>query len=285
MSVSVQRLGETFVAEVTGLDLSKPLDDAAIDALHDAYRHEHVIAVRGQDLTPEQVIATSRLFGPVEPHLLEQYHHDDHKEILMVSNVVEDGEAKGLADAGSYWHSDVSYKAKPSRASMLYAVEVPAEGGDTLFCDMVAAYDALPEETKRRIADLKAVHNYAYRTNQQVAAVGVRPKLSEEQLRATPDAIHPVVRTHPETGVKAIFINPGFTVRFVDMPEDESEALKQELFDHCLQDRFIYRYKWRPGDALIWDNATVMHKATVLELPPGTRRTMHRTVISGDVPF
>jgi taurine dioxygenase len=282
--MKIERLGPTCGVRIEGVDAAN-LDDATFAEIRRLFLENYVVALRGQSLNEEQVIALSRRFGPLEPHVLKEFHHGAHPEILMLSTVTEAGKPKGLADAGSYWHSDVSYKAKPSRASGLYAVEVPEEGGDTLFCDMVAAYEALPEATKRRLHGLKAAHDYEHRMKLQVAAFGVRKPLTEEQKRETPEVLHPVVRTHPETGRKALYVNPGFTVRIEGLSERESEALKEELFAHCLQDRFRFAYKWRAGDALIWDNACVMHKATVTELPPGSRRTMWRTIVSGDAPF
>lgn len=280
----IEYLGPSFGARVEGVDAAR-LDADAFAQIYRLFLDRYVVGLRGQSLDEEQVIAFSRRLGPLEPHVLKEFHHQRHPEILVLSTVVEAGKPKGLADAGSYWHSDVSYKAKPSRASALYAVEVPAKGGDTLFCDMVAAYEALSPEMKRRLDGLKAAHNYEHRMNAQVAAFGVRKPLTEEQKRQTPEVVHPVVRTHPETGRKALYVNPGFTVRIEGVSERESEALKEALFAHCLQDRFRIAYSWRAGDLVFWDNACVMHKATVTELPAGSRRTMWRTIISGDAPF
>ena len=276
----IEPLGPTCGVRIEGVDAAR-LDDETFAEIYQLFLDRYVVALRGQRLDEAQTIALSRRFGPLEPHVLKEFHHQRHPEILMLSTVAEAGKPKGLADAGSYWHSDVSYKARPSRASALYAVEVPESGGDTLFCDMVAAYDALAPAMKKRLEGLRAAHNYEHRMNVQVAAFGVRKPLTEEQKRETPEVLHPVVRTHPETGRKALYVNPGFTVRIEGLAERESEALKEELFAHCLQDRFRFAYKWKAGDALIWDNACVMHKATVTELPPGARRTMWRTIISG----
>jgi taurine dioxygenase len=281
----VERLGETFVARVHDLDLSQPLDDETYAALDKAWFENRVLAFPDQKLTEPQLMAISSHFGPLEKHVLENFHHNSYPEILMVSTVVEDGKPLGLADAGSYWHSDVSYKAEPSRASTLYGVEVPETGGDTLFCDTAAAYDALPDEMKTRLVGLRAAHDYAHRTKMQATTKGIRGELTAEQKAQTPEVFHPVVRTQPETGRKSIFVNPGFTTRIVDLGEDESAALLEELFAHCLQDRFRYRYQWQQGDLLAWDNAVTMHRATVLELPVGSRRTMWRTIISGDAPI
>lgn len=284
MTMVVERLGETFVARIDGVDISKPLDAETLNEIDRAWLENRVLSFPDQHLTESQLLDFSRHFGPLEKHVLSDYHNPAYPEILMLKTVNDAGAPKGLADAGSYWHSDVSYKAKPSRASALYAIEVPERGGDTLFCDMVAAYDALSDRMKARLDGLEAEHDYEYRTRLQVSSVGIRKELSEEQKRETPTVVHPVVRTQPETGLKALFINPGFTVRILGLPDWESEALKQELFDHCLQDRFCYRYRWHTGDLLAWDNAVTMHCATVTELPPGSRRTMWRTIISGDRP-
>jgi len=285
MALSVERLGESFVARIGGIDFSRDQDDATWAEVRQAWFDHRVLSFPDQHIAEPQLLDFSRHFGPLEEHVLSQYHHPAFPEILMLSTVVEAGAPKGLADAGSYWHSDVSYKAEPSRASALYAIEVPDEGGDTLFCDMVAAYEALPDEMQARLEGLRAVHSYAYRNRLQVDTVGIRKGLTAAQQQQTPDVVHPVVRTQPETGRKALFVNPGFTVRILGISDDESEALKRTLFEHCLQDRFCFRYRWQAGDLLTWDNAVTMHCATVTELPPGTRRTMWRTVIGGDVPI
>ena len=281
----IERLGETFVARVHDLDLSQPLDDATTAALDQAWLDHRVLAFPKQDLDEGQLMAISSHFGPLEQHVLENFHHNAYPEILMVSTVVEDGKALGLADAGSYWHSDVSYKAEPSRASTLYGVEVPSEGGDTMFCDTVAAYDALSDAMKTRLDSLQAAHNYHHRTKLQATTKGIRAELTAAQKAETPEVPHPVIRTQPETGRRAIFVNPGFTVRIEGLAEDESAALLEELFAHCLQDRFTYSYRWSKGDMVAWDNAVTMHRATVLDMPVGTRRTMWRTIISGDAPI
>jgi taurine dioxygenase len=285
MALSIEATGGTFVARIEGIDLSAAVGDETWGELKQAWLDHRIIHLPDQHLDEAQLLAFSRNLGPLEPHVLSDYHHPVHPEILMLSTVVEAGAPKGLADAGSYWHSDVSYKAEPSRASALYGIEIPEHGGDTLFCDTQAAYDALPTATKSRIADLTAVHSYEYRTNIQVNELGIRKPLTAEQKRQTPDVVHPVVRTQPETGRKAIFVNPGFTVRILGLTEADSRALLDELFAHCLQDRFRYDHAWRVGDLVAWDNAVTMHSATVRELPVGARRTMWRTVISGDVPF
>lgn len=282
--VEVRELGPGYGAAIDGVDLSQALDGATVAAIRDTVNRQAVVSIPGQRLTPERLLDFARALGPLEAHVLSQYHHPKHPEILMLSNVVEDGRPLGLADGGSYWHSDVSYKQRPCRFSVLYAVEVPDRGGDTLFADMRQAWDTLDGATRARLEGRRAVHNYAYRHNQVRSAFGHRQPLTEQQARETPDVSHPAVRTHPETGRRAIYVNPGFTVRFEGLPEAESDALKAAVFEHALADRFRFAYRWGTGDVLVWDNASVMHSATVQDLEPGRRRTMWRTIVTGDEP-
>ncbi|WP_044564477.1 TauD/TfdA family dioxygenase [Azospirillum sp. B4] len=271
-------------AEVIGLDLSRPLPEPDFRRIRRTLAERQVVVVRGQaDLTPEQHIAFSRRFGPLEIHIQHHFHLPGHPEILVVSNVIEDGRPIGLADAGRYWHSDLSYMALPSLGSLLHAREIPEDAGDTLFASLAAAYDALPVETQRRLQGLTAVHSYAARNRAQQAVTGaLRPGLTAEQEARVPPVVHPVVRAHPETGRPSLFISEGFTTRIVELPEEESAALLAELFAHSIQDRFIYRHRWRPDDLVIWDNRQGIHLAT--GVPPAVRRTLYRTTVQGDKP-
>ncbi|MEA1674733.1 TauD/TfdA family dioxygenase [Nitrospirillum sp. BR 11163] len=271
-------------AEVIGLDLSQPLPESDFLRIRRALAERQVVVVRGQgDLTPEQHIAFSRRFGPLEIHIQHHFHLPGHPEILVVSNVMENGKPIGLADAGRYWHSDLSYMALPSLGSLLHAREIPEGAGDTLFASLAAAYEALPEETQRRLQTLTAEHGYAARNRAQQAVTGaLRPGLTAEQEAKVPPVIHPVVRVHPETGRRSLFISEGFTSRIVELPEEESRALLAELFAHSIQDRFIYRHRWRPDDLVIWDNRQGIHLAT--GVPPDVRRTLYRTTVQGDKP-
>lgn len=282
MPAVVKPLG-ALGARIEGVDLRRLSEDDA-RAIEHAFVEHHLLSIPGQSLGTDDVVAFSGRFGPLEPHVLSQYHHPDTPLIVVLSNIVEGGRPLGLADAGTYWHSDVSFKKQPAAATLLYALEVPDEGGDTLFCNLIAAYEALPDATRRRLDGLHAVHNYAYRSNVLADENAIRQRLTPEQLAETPSVTHPAVRTHPVSGRRAIYINPGFTVGFDGLDDAESEALKREVFEHCLQDRFLYRYKWRKGDVLIWDNAALMHSATTRDLPPDKRRLIWRTIIVGDEP-
>jgi len=288
MTITVRRAAAPLGAEIAGCDLSRPATDEEFAAIEEAFAAHGVVVFRGQRLTEEQHIAFSRRFGDLEIHVLKQYLHPRHPEILTISNVEEDGRKIGVADAGRYWHTDLSYVREPSRCSLLYAREVPvAEDGrvlgDTLFVSTAAAYDALPEATKRRIASLRAVHRYGDRYDRMQKTGGFRDALSDEQRRQTPDVVHPVVRTHPVTGRKCLYVNEGFTVSLVGLPEEEGRELLAELCRHATAPEFMYRHKWQAGDLLMWDNCQTQHLA-VGDYALPQRRLMHRTTVKGTVP-
>ena len=282
-AIVVRKLDASLGAEILGLDLSAPLRDTDFSAIHRAHLDHHVLVFRDLDITPAQQIAFSRRFGPLQIHVLDKFLLPGHPEILIVSNIKENGEPIGLGDAGHYWHSDLSYKDTPSLGSMLYAKELPEEGGDTLFADMHRAWDTLPASLQRAVEGLQAEHSYLCKYEALRARSPWRPKLSEKQLAEVIPAVHPVVRTHPESGRKAIFVSEHFTTRIVGLPEDESRQLLQELFAHSVKPEHLYRHRWEAGDMVFWDNRSVMHLAT--GCPDHLRRKLHRTTIEGDKPF
>ncbi|SFC99832.1 taurine dioxygenase [Cupriavidus sp. OV038] len=270
-------------AEVIGLDLNQPLSPTDFQRLHRAHLDHHVVVFRDQRITPAQQIDFSRRFGPLQIHVLHQFQLPGHPEILIVSNVVEDGKPIGLGDAGHFWHSDLSYKEKPSLGSLLHARELPEEGGDTLFANMHAAWDALPADLQRRVEGLQAEHTYLARYAELQARSPWRPNLSPEQIAQVKPVLQPVVRTHPETGRKALFVSEHFTTRIAGLPEDESRALLDELFAHSVKPAHVYRHQWQPNDLVFWDNRSLLHLAA--GTPDHLRRVMYRTTIEGDTPF
>ena len=284
MSYEIRNLDAPLGAEIIGLDLSEGAGSADIARIRAALADRGVLVFRDQaNLTPAQHVAFSRNFGPLEIHVQHAFHHKQHPEILIVSNVVEDGKPIGLTDAGRYWHSDLSYVAEPSLGSLLHARELPDEGGDTLFANMAAAYSTLPSGVKARIDGLEAEHSYEARNKIQQAKYGdLRPGLSEEQRAKVRPVIHPVVRVHPDSGRRALFVNEGFTTRIMGLADEESAALLRELFDFSVQERFIYRHNWVANDLIFWDNRQTMHLAT--PFPPHYRRRLNRTTVRGDVP-
>jgi taurine dioxygenase len=286
MPIRVTKCDAALGAEI-GVDLSRPLDDAAFREVEDAFHDNIIVFFRGQNLTDEQQIAFSRRFGELEIHIVKKYLLPDYPEILLVSNIKNAaGEHIGLADAGFTWHSDVSYRKFPSRCSLLYAKEVPhaPDGtvlGDTVFANCIAAYEALPAAMKSRLDGLKAIHRYSARRRVENSP---RPKLTAAQIAETPDIAHPIVRTHPFTGRKALYVTAGECVGIEGMPEDEAVDLIAELDAHCVKPEFLYRHSWRVGDLLMWDNATAMHLA-ICDYALPQRRLMHRTTVIGSQPF
>lgn len=279
---AIQPLPGSFAAEVVGLDLSQPLDDDDFRRIHRAHLDHHVLVFRDQRITPEQQIAFSRRFGALEIHVLHQFHLKGHPEILIVSNIVENGQPVGLGDAGYFWHSDLSYKEKPSLGSMLLAQELPSEGGDTLFADQHAAWQALPPELQARVRHLQAEHSYLAKYEALRERSPWRPKLSDEQVAQVRPVVQPVVRTHPETGRQGLFVSEHFTTRIVGLPDAESRALLQQLFQYATLPQLQYRHRWQPHDMVFWDNRSVLHLAA--GCPDHLRRRLHRTTIEGDRP-
>ena len=251
--------------------------------IHRAHLDHHVLVFRDQQITPAEQIAFSRRFGPLQIHVLKNFQLADHAEILVVSNIKENGQPIGLGDAGHYWHSDLSYKETPSLGSLLHAQELPAEGGDTLFANQHTAWDTLPDALKTAVADLRAEHHYLAKYEELRAISPWRPKLTQAQMDEVKPVVHPVVRTHPENGRKALFVSEHFTTRIVDMPKDESRALLAELFAHTSGDALVYRHVWQPHDLVFWDNRSVTHLAG--GTPDELRRKLYRTTIEGDAPF
>lgn len=296
--LTVNRIGKLLGAEIAGVDLSKPLDDETFAQIANAFFDHEVAFFRNQKLTPDQHIAFTRRFGVLEQHVRKESRLDGFPEILVISNLVDDqGKAVGSQDAGRFWHSDLSYKHEPSMLSALYSVEVPEKDGrvlgDTGFASTTAAYAALPDALKQRLASLKNVHSYRFyraknaRAQQEEEASGGRViqehAPTEEQLKSVPDVETPVVRTHPLTQRKGLFINEAHTSHLVGMDKAEGDALLAELYAHIVKPEFVYTHSWRPGDLLMWDNCAVQHKATFDYSPP-LRRLMYRTTVRGAVP-
>ena len=283
-SYEIRPFSEVLGAEVVGFDMRAPLDDAAFGALSDAFDRHSVLVFRDQQrLDPAAHIAFSRRFGPLEIHVQKKFLLEGHPELLIVSNEFRNGEPIGLVDAGKYWHSDLSYKPEPSMGSLLHSRILPAEGGDTLFATQHAAYDALPAAMQAKLQHLTAEHSYLARNEAQRAKSTLRPDLTEAQKQTVLPAVHPVVRVHPGTGRKALFVSEGFTTHIVELPEDESRDLLAEIYAHQTQAAFIYRHHWVDGDLVMWDNRAVMHLAT--GCPPDMARTLYRTTIRGSVPI
>jgi taurine dioxygenase len=277
--LDVRPISPVMGAEVGGVDLAR-LDDASFAAIRAAFNRHMLLRFPRQRLAPAELVAFSRRFGELQIHVLDEYRHPHHPEIYLLSNVDRaTGRTTGRhPDLGTLvWHSDLSFQRRPALATILYGLEVPKAGGDTLFADLCAAYDALPDATKRRIAALRGVHDLDYSRVRAGA-----PPMSEKQRAEAPPVDHPLVRTHPETGRKGLYI--GHHIARIDgLPPEESRALLAALMAHATAPRFVYANRWESGDVVMWDNRCTMHRAT--EYDAGAeRRVIHRTVVKGDVP-
>ena len=281
-AVQIRPFDAPLGAEVIGLDLSRPLDARTFTRIHRAHLNHHVLVFRDVRISPAQQVEFSRRFGPLQIHVLKQFQLAGHPEVLVVSNIKENGQPIGLGDAGHYWHSDLSYKDKPSLGSLLHAQELPGEGGDTLFANQHLAWDTLPRHLQNAVEGRLAEHSYLARYEELRARNPWRPALTQAQIDEVVPVQHPIVRTHPETGRRALFVSEHFTTRIVGLPEDESDALLAELFALSTRASLVYRHQWQPHDMVFWDNRSVMHLAA--GTPDHERRLLYRTTIEGDVP-
>ena len=288
MALQIEPFDGAIGAAVMDVDLAQPLDAEERERLIEAWNRHSVLVFRDQQIAPDEFLRYSRYFGDLEVHVLEQYLHPVHPEILVVSNILEYGRNIGIPDAGRYWHTDLSYLDVPSHGSILYAMEIPeADGetlGNTLWASTAAAYEALPEATRARVDGLQAEYSLSKRF-QKLADDGTKHiELSDEQREKTPSVTHPVVRTHPVTGRRGILVNEGHTTHIVGMPEDESQTLLQELWDHTTKPDFTYCHEWRVGDVVMWDNTLTQHLA-ICDYALPQRRLLHRTTITGERPY
>jgi len=273
--MKLKPLGE-FGVEAEGVELAA-LNESSFRQLEKAFFEGQILVVRGQKLSATQFLQFGRRFGPPEPHVIDQFHHPEHADILVLSNVKKNGEPTGLADAGTYFHTDYSYLDMPARATTLYSIQVPRAGGDTLFANQYAAYDDLSQSMKRRVANLVALHHYGNRDDQDKASRTVASVLTDEQEQRLAWVRHPVARKHPVTGRTALYAVSGSSFRIEGMPDDEARDLLDELRDHATQEKYQYRLKYGVGDIVVWDNASLLHSATLID--PDDPRTLWRITI------
>jgi taurine dioxygenase len=231
-----------------------------------AFFVSQVLVFRSQSFTPSAYLEFGRRFGRPEPHVIDQFHHPEHADILILSNRQKDGKPVGLADAGTYFHTDYSYLDVSARATLLYSIEVPKKGGDTLFANQYAAYDDLPDSMKKRLENLVGLHHYGNRDDLDQQSRTVASVLNEEQEQRMSWVRHPVVRTHPVTGRRALYAVSGSSFGIEGMPQDEAVALLDELKHHATQQKYQLRLKYGVGDIVIWDNASLLHSATLTDV-------------------
>ena len=292
MSLDIQLSGAPLGHEIRNIEV-RDLDDATFAELDAAYDRYGVIVLRKQYLSPREQVAFSKRFGPLDRFVWDQYNMKSLPEIMVLSNIVEDGQPVGLDNGGRYWHSDMWITARPPRGSMLCAIEVPrgSDGeplGDTLFASTADAYDTLPAALKARVENLRAVFSSKkfseYVGYDKPKDEDVHGKAAYEAQKQTKDVqiAHPIVRVHPRTGRKCLYVSEGAITHIEGMGVDQSQELLNTLLAHVLRPEVVYRHKWRVGDVVMWDNISSVHCA-VGNFDWPQRRLMHRTTLSSAV--
>jgi taurine dioxygenase len=259
------------------VDVAQPLSDSTFAEIERAFYEGQVLAIRGQKLTARQFAAFAARFGPPQPHVIDQFHHPEDPNILILSNVKKDGKPTGLQDAGSYFHTDYSYLQVPARATTLYSIVVPKVGGDTMFANQQAAYDDLPDAMKRRIEPLYGIHHYGNRHDTDESSRTAASPLSAEQKAKMLLITHRLARPHPVTGRKSLYAVSGSSFGIVGMPADEALDLLDELAAHSTSEQYRYAFTYGVGDIVVWDNASLLHRATLIY--PDDARTLWRVTM------
>jgi taurine dioxygenase len=276
-SFTITPLTDHTAAEIIGLDFTRPIDPETRGTLNRAFTNHHVLVMRDQHFAPEEFKAAAQVFGELQPHDKKEHHVPGHPDVYYVSN---DEIVNGRRIIpGETFHTDHSNHPRPPKATMLFAVDLPSRGGDTQYVNMHAAYDDLSEDTKRRIDGLKAVHVY-------LSKYSPRPlgSISADSLRdVPPPGVHPLVRTHPENGRKALYLNPVRMEAILGMEDKEALSLIVDLMRHATQRKYEYRHQWRYGDWVVWDNRSVMHQANP-DYDMNERRYLYRLMLKGEIP-
>jgi taurine dioxygenase len=280
MNVEVVKTNAAAGAEIRGVDLAKPIDAASFVTIESALHEHGVIFLRDQQMTPSQQVDFTRRFGEPDFNFnAGNFGIDGSPEIYKISNIIEDGHAIGTRRAGETWHTDMSYAPRPASATMLYAIEVPTLHGltlgDTAFANATLAWDALPAAMQAQISGLKGVFDFRGRKRSS--------PVSAENIAQYPPVQHPIVRRHPRTARKSLYVVRDDCTAIVGMDDAAGMALIEALADHIVRPEFIYQHRWREGDVVVWDNCTVQHRA-VLDYDLPQRRLMWRTTLKGDVP-
>ena len=274
-------LASSFGVEVDGVDLSVPMSGPEFDRIYDAFLAHQVLVFRGQDLSPAAQVAFARQFGAVQVHVMNQYHANGFPEIYYLSNLDAEGKPSGKhPDKGTvHWHTDGSWSRRTGQATILYADRVPSRGGETRFASMYDAYDALDEATRMRLGGLRAVHNLDFSRTRRHG----EDLMTEAQKKARPPVDHPIIRTHPETGRKCIFLGD-HAWRIEGMLLEEGRALIDELNSQIIDDERVYTHHWQVGDLILWDNRCMLHKAEPYDTATEAR-VLRRCTITGEVPI
>jgi taurine dioxygenase len=276
MLLESRPLNESFACEVVGLRLWELPSDHTIDQLRALWAHHPVLVFRRQALSERELADFSATFGPLERIVRTEWASPVVPEVGLVSNL-KDAQARpigGLGDGELQWHSDQSYMMNPATGAMLYALELPPQGGTTSWVDLCAAYAGLPDRLKRAVEGRRAIFSYVKRL---AGYEGADRVISEEARRKTPPVVHPLVHTHPVTDRKALYLDSTTTIAIEGMDDASGAALLEEIYDFATQPEFVYRHHWQAGDAVLWDNGFTMHRREPFD--PSARRLMKRTTI------
>ena len=276
----VRPLSPHLGAELIGVDLARGVDEQLFSSIYEAFLQYQVLLFGAGELPPGRQVEFARHFGEVQIHVMNQYHSSAHPELYRLSNLDEHGNPNGkFPDKGTLvWHTDGSWQRVTGQATLLYAEIAAGEGGETLFCDMYGAWERLSPAWKRRIENLRAIHNLDFsRTRRH----GEEP-MTEEQKRKVPPVDHPVVRTHPDTRRKCLYLGD-HAESIVGMDYDSGRALIEELNALAIHPDLVYTHRWQPGEAIVWDNRCLQHRATVYD-PATQRRVIRRCTVLGEVP-
>lgn len=271
--MEVKTLGGPLGAEIRGVDPRLPMDEQTSAAVERAFLDHLVLRFRAAPMTAQQIRDFAKHFGPLREHIAKDYRHPEYPEIVVMTNQDARGNYDKVgAERGVGWHSDGTFEQVPPKATVLHAVALPDRGGNTIFANMYLAYDAMPEQLKRRIDGRNAIFRLRGRKQRTQGIV------SAEDLKRMTDVVHPAVRAHPQTGRKSVFINPHHTLCMADMPHEESEALLEEVFEWCARPEFQWEQEWQPGDTIMWENRSAWHSGRA-DYPKDQLRKFLRTTI------
>jgi alpha-ketoglutarate-dependent taurine dioxygenase len=279
MNLQARPLTESVGAEIVGVDLARPMNEEAKSRLYRYFADYAVLVFRDQHFDPPHFAAAAQLFGDIIPEQFDNYRLPEYPLVSSLSNRDLEQTGRNRAVRGADFHTDHSNYPAPPKATVLYGIVIPQSGGDTEFASVQAAYDDLPETTKRRIAGLTALHAYRGKNYDRKAT-----DLTPELLAATPSATHPIARRNPDNGRTGLFLSPNRVTSIPGMPDDEAFALLDQLLAHATQAKYVYRHKWRKGDMVIWDNRSVLHQATT-DYDMNEYRYLYRVLLAGERPI
>lgn len=270
-------LGAKFGIEVAGIDLNR-IESAEVAALRRLFHENQLMVIRGQDIEPERLLWFARHFGTPQPHILAHLRHAEVPEILPLSNIFKDGKPIGVYDGAAFWHQDMAFEDVPSNVTIVHALEVPDRGGETLFADMWSAYETLEDGLRVQLEPMVARHRYGNRADETSATRAKAMELNEDEQKAVRDVFHPIALRHPETGRKGLYGITSTSRGIEGMDDAKACDLLDSLSAHAAEERFVQAHQYKAGDIILWDNFSLMHKATLIDKAsgPGTRRYLHR---------